>query len=152
MLVLWYTANWFTNKNKPERKSARSSGKSGHCFGHFHQSEVCLLNLRQTSDWWKLTMSRSPVQPSFWGWVRAHFPKQRLVMEPNLKGEILAISISLNKYPPDCLPHFFVKVMSDVGKLLTCVIHNKQSFQNKENSSLRTPLPCPEPLQYHADL
>ena len=34
--------------------------RSNHCFGHFPHSEVCLLDLgRQTSDWWKLTMSRS---------------------------------------------------------------------------------------------
>ena len=50
-----------------------------------HQSEACLLDLgRQASDWWKSTMSRSRVQPSFRAWARAHFPKQRLVIEPIL--------------------------------------------------------------------
>lgn len=45
---------------------------------------ICLLDLgRQASDWWKWTMSRSRVQPYFRGWARAHFPKQRLVIEPS---------------------------------------------------------------------
>ena len=33
-----------------------------------------------------------------------------------LKGKILAISISLNKYPSDCLPLFSVKIMPDQGR------------------------------------
>ena len=33
-----------------------------------------------------------------------------------LKGKILAISISLNKYPSDCLPLFSVKIMPDKGR------------------------------------
>ena len=48
---------------------------------------ICLLDLgRQASDWWKSTMSRSRVHSSFWGWARAHFSKQRLVVEPTISS------------------------------------------------------------------
>ena len=37
---------------------------------------------REETDWWKSTMVNPRVQPSFRGGARAHFPNQRLVIEP----------------------------------------------------------------------
>ena len=62
-------------------------------FSHFYMVN---LNLGSIST---VSRVRSLILPSFGGWVWAHFPEQRLVIEPNLNSNNLNSLLTWTKFP-----------------------------------------------------